>query len=614
MSEFHFLRPLWLVALPLGVWLIWRLLGQSGTRGNWVAVVDPRLQPYVLMRPDAFGASRWPLLAALTAWSVAALALAGPTWERMPVPAFRSDDALVVALDLSRSMDAGDLEPSRLTRAKLKLLGLLERRGGGQTALVVFSAHAFTVTPLTTDTRTIAALINALHSDIMPSRGSYPEAGLQRAGTLLQQAGMTRGEILLITDADVSPQSLDVVRELGRSGYTVSVLAAGTAEGAPIPEAGGGFLTDRSGRVVVPQLDVAGLRRLADAGGGRFAQLSPGDRDLEALFPERGPDVGAVAAGGEQQDYEADVWRDEGVWLAVLLLPFAALGFRRGWVAAWLVCLLLPAPRAAAFEWRDLWKRADQQGYEAMQAEQPEVAAELFEDPQWRAAAEYRIGDYAGSVAALQPLDTVTAHYNRGNALARAGQLEPAIEAYDRALDLDPQHADAIYNRALLEELLEQQRQNEEQQNQQSGANDDDQSAENSGDSGEQPEDGESESSRSEGENDQAERNAQQQSGQGDQRQDDGTQSPDDGDPSEQQADNEPEPREGEGEPSEQQAAVGPEDIEQWASDQAAEQWLRRIAQDPGGLLRRKFLYQYQRLGVDQDGNYVWPGDEAEPW
>jgi Ca-activated chloride channel homolog len=614
MSEFHFLRPLWLAALPLGIWLIWRLLGSSGTRGNWLAVVDSRLQPYVLARPDAFGASRWPMLAALAAWSVAALALAGPTWERMPVPAFRSDDALVVALDLSRSMDAGDLEPSRLARAKLKLLDLLERRAGGQTALVVFSAHAFTVTPLTTDTRTIASLITALQSDIMPSRGSYPEAGLQRAGTLLRQAGMTRGEILLITDADVTPRSLDLVRELGRSGYTVSVLAVGTTAGAPIPEAGGGFLTDRVGRVVVPQLDIGALRRLADAGGGRFAQLSPDDRDLDALFPERGPEVGAVVVGAQQQEYEADVWRDQGVWLAVLLLPLAALGFRRGWVAVWLVCLLLPAPRAAAFEWRDLWKRADQQGYEAMQAQQPQRAAELFADPQWRAAAEYRIGDYARSVTTLQALDDVTAHYNRGNALARAGQLEPAIEAYDRALDLDPEHADAIYNRALLEELLEQQRQNQEQQNQQSGANDDEQSTGNSADSGEQ-QDGESDSEQ--GDSDQAQRNAQQRGGQSEQSQDDGTQNPDEGeDTSEQQADNEPEQRDGEAEQQNaaQQAALGPEDAEQWASDQAAEQWLRRIPQDPGGLLRRKFLYQYQRLGVDQDGNYVWPGDEAAPW
>ena len=82
-------------------------------------------------------------------------------------------------------MDAGDVEPSRLARAKLKLLDLLERRAAGQTALVVFSTHAFTVTPLTTDTRTISALVTSVDTDIMPTQGGSIAAGLERAATLL---------------------------------------------------------------------------------------------------------------------------------------------------------------------------------------------------------------------------------------------------------------------------------------------------------------------------------------------------------------------------------------------------------------------------------------------
>jgi Ca-activated chloride channel family protein len=566
------------------------LLAGRGTRGNWLAVVDVALQPHVLARPEAYGASRSLLAAALAAWILAIVALAGPTWERLPVPTFRSDEALVVVLDLSRSMDAGDLEPSRLARAKLKLLSLLERRQSGQTALVVFSAHAFTVTPLTTDTRTIAALVTALSSDIMPSSGSLPESGLTRAGTLLEQTGMTRGEILLITDAEPSEQSFEAAEELSAAGFTTSVLAVGTREGAPIPAADGGFLTDEAGQVVVPQVDAAALERLAAAGGGRFAQLRPDDRDLDALVPRRSRALEAALVEQQEQEYEADVWRDGGLWLTVALLPLVALGFRRGWVAAWLLCALLPAPRADAFEWRDLWTRRDQQAYEALQAEQPAVAAEIFEDSEWRAAAEYRSGDYGASAATLAPLGTTDDHYNRGNALARLGELEAAIDAYDRALTLDPEHEDAIYNRALLEELLEQQ--TEDQQNR----NDEQRGAQNSGAGGA---DGE-----------QAEAGAQNESDQGGAPQDAGEQTADadgerEGEPGEPQWDSEDEA---------QQAAAGPEDVEEWASDQAAEQWLRRIPQDPGGLLRRKFLYQYQRQGVDQDGNYIAPGDAAKPW
>jgi Ca-activated chloride channel homolog len=611
MPEFHFLRPWWLAALPVGLWLIWRLLGSGSARGSWLAVVDARLQPHVLARPDALGRARWPLVTAGVGWLLACIALSGPTWERLPVPAFRSDEALVVVLDLSRSMDAGDLQPSRLAQAKIKLLSLLERRTSGQTGLVVFSAHAFTVTPLTTDTATIASLVTALSSDIMPSRGSYLEAGLARARTLLEQTGMTRGEILVLTDAQPSERSFDVARDLRRAGFTASVLAVGTAEGAPIPEIGGGFVTDRAGQVVVPQLDAAALRRFADAGGGRFAQLTADDRDLDILLPEGGTGFDA-ALETEEDPYEADVWRDEGIWLAVALLPLLALGFRRGWVAAWLVVFLLPAPRVDAFEWQDLWKRPDQRGFEAMQAEEPQEAAALFDDPAWRAAAEYRTGEYAQSAATLAPLDSTESHYNRGNAFARAGELEQAIAEYDETLRLDPQHEDAIYNRDLVRQLLEQQQQ--DQQSQQDGS-DQQQSAQSSPENG-QDENGESEGERSDGQDgDQSQQSASAdgEQGSGDQPKDGETGD----DQAEQQADagDESEGAPGdEGDPQQQTAATGPEDVEQWASDQAAEQWLRRIPQDPGGLLRRKFLYQYQRLGVDQDGNYVWPGDESKPW
>ena len=245
-----------------------------------------------------------------------------------------------------------------------------------------------------------------------------------------------------------------------------------------------------------------------------------------------------------------------------------------------------------------------------MQAEQPETAATLFDDRQWRAAAEYRSGDYSSSVANLSGLDTADANYNRGNALARSGDLEAAIQAYDRALELDPGDEDATYNRDLVEQLLEQQ-----QQSQQQNQNEQSQGQENS-DSGDQQQGNDSESEQQQGQNGEQQRNAENQENQGQQQDDaeaNGEQS--DQDQDERKAQNEQDSQGSESEQQDQQqAALAPEDVEQWASDQAADQWLRRIPQDPGGLLRRKFLYQYQRLGVDQDGNYVWPGDEAHPW
>jgi Ca-activated chloride channel family protein len=611
MTELHFLRPLWLLLLPVGAWLIWQLLRGRADGGGWRSIVEPTLRPYVLAASASSGDGRLALVTALAAWIVSIVALAGPTWERMPVPAFRSDEALVVALDLSRSMNAGDVEPSRLARAKLKLLDLLERRAAGQTALVVFSTHAFTVTPLTTDTRTISSLVSAVDTDIMPTQGGSIAAGLERAASLLGQTGLSRGDVLLITDSEVTKRDFDVAGELASDGYRVNVLAVGTDQGAPIPRAEGGFVTDEQGQVVVPQLDAASLQRLASTGGGRYAALAASDRDLDTLFPAPAAlALDATLATADEADgeqYQADVWLDRGAVLAAVLLPLLALCFRRGWICVWLLVVLAPMPRAHAFEWQELWQRPDQRGSEALEREQAARAAELFEDPEWRSAAQYRAGQFEESAASLANVDSTLGHYNRGNALARAGQLPAAIASYDRALELAPNHEDARYNRDLLQQYLEDnpQEQPPQDQGQQGQQGDSDQSQ---SQSGEQQEGGEG------GDEQQGEQGEQGESGDSE-----ATDGADDaqseGEP---EADQGPEQNANAGEQAADEASAdsaGPEEVEQWASEQAAEQWLRRVPQDPGGLLRRKFLYQYQRLGVDQNGNRVEaPGTERRPW
>ena len=607
MAELHFLRPYWLVLLPAGIWLIWQLLRGRGEGGGWRGVVDAALRPHVLVNPAVLRESRWPLVVAVLAWALGVIGLAGPAWERLPVPAFRSEEALVVALDLSRSMDATDVEPSRLARARLKLLDLLGRRAAGQTALVVFSSHAFTVTPLTTDTRTIAALVTAVTTQIMPSQGSSVSAGLGKAEALLQQTGLTQGDVLLITDADVTGDDVDLAGDLRDKGFRVSVLAVGTEQGAPIAREEGGFLTDDNGNVVVPQLDPRGLQRLAAAGGGRFARLAPDDRDLDALFPTSLAAGTALDQGGGES-HQADVWRDRGLLLAVALLPLLALGFRRGWICAWLVFLALPVlvalptARAEAFEWSDLWQRADQRGYEAMQANDAARAAALFKDPAWRGAAEYRADDFPASAATLDRLDTPDGNYNRGNALAKSGKVEDAIGAYERALELDADHGDARYNRDLLRDFLDKQQKEQQQQQGDNGEQNQKQQGDQQSDSkGDKSDDSSSDPSK-QGDESQQDRQA---NGDRSDKGDD-SQSPEDESAEQEQ-------KTANDQQNAQQQADAPQDVEHWASEQAAEQWLRRIPQDPGGLLRRKFLYQYQRLGVDQDGKPLG-GTEKKPW
>ncbi len=595
--EFQWLRPEWLLAVPLVIVLAVMLSRRTLGLGSWERVVAPSLVPFVLSRSPGSGADRrWWLLA--VGGVLAALALAGPAWQRIEQPVFRAEQALVIALDLSRSMDAQDVTPSRLARARLKILDILERRSSGQTALVVYSANAFTVTPLTTDTDTVAALVNSLSTDIMPSRGSYPAVAMAKSRQLLDQAGAGFGEILLVTDGGSSPAAEDAARELRKAGYTLSVLGVGTVDGAPIPRASGGFVTDNRGRIALPRLEERSLKALAAAGGGRFAVLTADDSDLDRLLADP-----VRQASSTDETLATDQWREEGPWLLLLLLPIAALAFRRGWLLV-VVIAVAPYPAQASL-WDDLWQNRDQQAARLLDEGRAADAAALFEDPEWRAVARYRAGDYAGSASAFANRGDARNLYNLGNAMALQGELDAAIDAYERALELDPDDEDAAYNLELVKNLKEQQQQQQQSQGDQQPSSQD-----------QQGEGEPSESDRSGEQGDQQAAQNENSSGEGEPGQHDqeaaGEEELDALQKELQRAAEESQP----GERQEQQrsaaelAALRAEQEQQ----QAMEQWLRRIPDDPGGLLRRKFRYQYQRSGKDQDGNSVWPDDEAQPW
>jgi len=600
-ADFHFIRPEWLWALPVVLLLTVALAHRRLAPGSWQRVVSPALVPYVLSRDPVKALGwRWWLMAA--GGMLAVLSLAGPSWKRIEQPVFRSEQAIVIALDLSRSMDAQDVSPSRLTRARLKILDIINARRSGHTALVVYSSNAFTVTPLTTDTDTIAALVNSLSTDIMPSRGSYPASAIRKGQQLLEQAGVGYGEVLLITDGGTSAAAEAAARELHENGYTLSILGVGTEEGAPIPRAGGGFVTDRSGNMAVPRLDHRQLQQLADAGGGRYQAMSSDNSDIQALLSG---EVTAASRGGESLG--TDQWQEEGPWLLLLLLPLAALAFRRGLLIGLVLFVLPVAEPAHAFGWEDLWLNRDQQAQRALSSGDATEAAQLFDDPAWRAVASYRAADYAASAAGFAEAEDTDSLYNLGNAMARMGKFEAALDAYDQALELRPDDEDAKYNRELVADMLKQQQQ---QQSQQQGG---DQSDSKSG--------GQSQDSEGESQSDQqSEQQAGDQAGEsqeGDSSRDNSDTSEEDLQAMQEELQRAAEQAEQEGEESEQQEASEAELAAMRRAQeetQAMEQWLRRIDNDPGGLLRRKFRYQYQRQGLDQDGNSVWPDDSVEPW
>lgn len=589
---FHFLRPQWFIALlPLAL-LTWFMFFRKGAQSNWEAVVDERLLPYILVR-GAVRARRAAIILTVTGGLLGIIALAGPAWNKLPQPVFTPQDALVIALDLTLSMDASDVSPSRLERARYKISDILDQRQEGQTALLVYSGAAFTVTPLTDDGETIRSQLKALDTGIMPVTGNRTGKAVTLALDLLKQGGMRRGHVLLITD-DATPASAgDSVALLRNEGYRLSVLGVGTRHGAPVLLPDGGFLQDRDGEIVLPVLDEGALRGLAGSGGGIYVRLTKDDQDtrqLTGFFSE-------TQAAGEQAGAEitADVWREQGPWLVLCLLPLVALLFRRGYVLA-LALLLFPLPEpVAALDWDDLWLRSDQQGQRAMDERDYAAAAELFDDPAWKAAAQHRAGDYRGALDSLEPLVDAKSNYNRGNALARLGRYHEAIAAYDRTLAERPDHADAKFNKELLEKELERQQQQQQQEQNQ--------------DQEPQQEQQQAGRQRQEGQQEQDHRDRQQS---GQEQQPEQSQSPRSGDRQDQADRNEtPQPEEGEQQRQEQgeeaqddgaqQQLAQTGDTKSAEEQQATEQWLRRIPDDPSGLLRRKFLYQYQQRNYEQN-------------
>lgn len=321
-GDVHFLRPEWLLAVPAWLALVAWVRRAAGGESAWDRVCDPGLRPYVV-EGGSPRRSRWfPLVAAL-AGTIAIVALAGPAWREVPQPVFRGQAALVIALDVSRSMTSPDIEPSRLDRARLKIRDILDRRVDGQTALVAYAGDAFAVTPLTDDNRTIAALLPSLEPQIMPAPGSRTDRAVERSLELLRQAGAPRGRVLLVTDGAGGPGLDDALEALTDAGYTLSVIGVGTPDGAPIPD-GDGFVKNQAGDVVLAAVDEAALASLAARGGGAYSRYSVDDADLREVLPSRGPGDGVATA------LETDRWREEGPWLLLALALGVLPLFRRG--------------------------------------------------------------------------------------------------------------------------------------------------------------------------------------------------------------------------------------------------------------------------------------------
>jgi Ca-activated chloride channel family protein len=610
MTDFHFIRPEWFWALPVVLVFVWLLWRRRLNNRSWQDICDPQLLPHLLLNYSTRRAY-WPLWLTLIGLLLAITALAGPTWKKQPQPLLRQQSALVILLDLSRSMNAEDLKPSRLQRAQLKIRDLLQQRREGQTALIAFAGDAFVVTPLTDDTRTIELLLNRLDPEIMPIQGSHVTRALETAAELLHQAGFQKGTLLLVTDEDRPQEAQAMAQKLAQQGITLAVLGVGTQTGAPIPLADGGFFKDSQGNLVLPQLKESDLRQLAIAGHGRYHRLTTDDSDLNDLLETMNSH--RLDQNNEESTRLGDQWQNAGFWLLLPLAFLAACVFRRGWLLVFVV-LLLPAP-AQAFNWNNIWQRPDQQAYTAFKNKEYQDAADHFEDPQWKASALYHAGQYAEALKAQGDPLSADDWYNRGNILARSGQLSEALKAYDEALKLNPNDEDIKTNRQLVEEALkEQQAKQQQSQPKQAQAQEQEQTK------AQQPE-ADSDKQQDKANSEASQQTQKKQSSAADQKKNSSPSFTEQQDLKKNQPANNDKQQEAkqeqattrtsdENQPAQNSlselSAGNTEELPKTMEQRELQQLLRRIPDDPGELLRRKFLYQYRQREQQMETDRPW--------
>ena len=366
------MRPLWLLALLPMAWLVWRMINPPFLRSNWNNVCDPHLLPHILHQPKYSTARFAPWLIALPG-SLLILAIAGPVWQQRPQPIFNTQSALVLLLDLSRSMDATDLKPNRLTHAKRKVFDILHKHQEGQISFLVFAGKPFVVTPLTHDTATISSQLSSLDTTLMPAQGSHPHLAVEKAADLLRQGGIAHGNILLVTDEWRGSEQ--IARKIALQGHTLSILGVGTTQGASIPLPDGGFLQDMEGTTVITKLNEDYLRTIALLGGGRYQTLRTDDQDIETLLtPQHDP---STPIRTKKTAITTDRWYEEGPWIVLLTLPLIALAARKNILFS--ILLLLGFPEMGhTLDWESLWKNPDQRAMEQLQAGKAKQSANLF--------------------------------------------------------------------------------------------------------------------------------------------------------------------------------------------------------------------------------------------
>lgn len=478
------LNALWL--LPLVLALFW--WSEQRRRTAIGRIVAPKLR--ALLAGNASPLRRW-FRSACVIGALALLigALAGPRlgYDTLEVP-HRGRD-VIIAVDVSRSMLAQDIPPSRLDRAKLFAEDLVSELGGDRIGLVAFAGSAFLQAPLTLDHGAVLTAVDELDTAVIPKGGTNLDAAISTADEAFGKAeGFSRAIVIVSDGEELRADGVAAARNASRQGVRIFTVGVGSPEGSEIPDGIGEFIRDPdTSKVVTSKLDEARMKEIAEATGGFYTRLDDGAAALIATEGIGKMAESDITANSSRRPIERYQW-PLGAAIALLMLQSLVGERRRRPIAAAIAAFVLLSPAA--------W--AGPAGIEAYDQGDFEKAREAFEsrlrmEPESpglqlnAGTAAYRLKDYAKasqyfSRASLSDDAAIrsAAEYNFANTLFRQGEgqqdkekkitdWKEAIAKYDAALKTRPDYEEAKENKERVEQLLKEleKEQKQEKQDQQ---------------------------------------------------------------------------------------------------------------------------------------------------
>ena len=455
LEAFRWIRPLWLSAIPL-IGLLWWIIRRRDRLQQMPS--DMQLAPHLLQALTVNRTARRgirPVDLVALALVFAALTAAGPAWQRIPNPFFAETAPLVVVMEVSDTMLANDVLPSRLERARLKVLDLMDLRAGGRTALIAFAGSAHLVLPPAEDPQIIKPFIEGLDPEIMPRPGENGAAALSLAHDLLVRED-TPGSILILTDGlDSSDVPAFAAYREQAAAAGIVILVLGTEAGGVARRRDGTFVTGAGGRRLETGVDFAAIERLEGIGGVSVVRATADNADL-ARIQRR-------VASNLQNALDEDVgaaWDDQGWWLTWPGALLALFWFRRGWTMQWVCVAALGLGAAgrtrapAAADPVDWFLTPDQQGRYAYEQKRFSEAADRFEDPMWKGIAAYRAGRYQDAGEVFGRVPTAEGLFNLGNSYIKEREYDRAVAAFRQAVAEDPQFSAAQQNLEVAEYIV----------------------------------------------------------------------------------------------------------------------------------------------------------------